>query len=285
MAQFVDYSFIGSQGNSYPINFVIPSPAGVQEDDLLIFTAATVNTGVFAAGTPSLTFNDSSGWTTEVAQGTARVGINLLAAKLAPASPQASYDITVSGLVNTRAFDFYPVLSAWRGPRAAGTGFSTSSFALTGDSDWVMELSTAANSSWPRTRVGFHYSFVFAPDTIAMDASEVTEVASWTDTSPTVMDKYYLQLWHQTVESGTNWPAASLNGVLTGDDSHFANLAYLQPDENDVPIFALDEGSLVYTKRHVTAKALPYQLTTGDLKGVPWHEMNDDPSTEERRRS
>lgn len=37
----------------------------------------------------------------------------------------------------------------------------------------------------------------------------------------------------------------------------------------------VEGGGLVYERRHTTSKALPYELTTRTLEGVPWHETID----------
>lgn len=37
----------------------------------------------------------------------------------------------------------------------------------------------------------------------------------------------------------------------------------------------VEGGGSVYVKRHTTSRALPYELTTGRLEGVPWHEIGE----------
>lgn len=45
------------------------------------------------------------------------------------------------------------------------------------------------------------------------------------------------------------------------------------PSPADTP-----SGGSIYVKRHATAKALPYELTTGDLRGIPWQDVYQDPN-------
>lgn len=37
----------------------------------------------------------------------------------------------------------------------------------------------------------------------------------------------------------------------------------------------VESGGLIYVRRHTSARALPYELSTGSLQGVPWHEIGE----------
>lgn len=77
------------------------------------------------------------------------------------------------------------------------------------------------------------------------------------------------QLFHADI-SGTDIPSRN---SAWGAWGNAAGVAYTYVPG---PVPADEEGGgSIYERRHATARALPYQLTTGRLQGVPWHEIGE----------